>query len=434
MSQHFAPIGPLRGELILSGDKSISHRAVLFAAMAEGSSELSGVLDSADVRSSISVVESLGATVNLGRDTVGGLSGQVTGWGSLGPDVPQTELDCGNSGTTARLMLGILAGWPLRATLTGDDSLSRRPMDRVTEPLKEMGAAFECDEGGSLPVTVSGAKLAAIEYVSPVASAQVKTAVLLAGLTAEGMTKVREPAASRDHTEQMLPAFGIAVHRDQGDLSAAVDGPAVLSPTSLSVPGDPSSAAFIAIAALLIPESEVHLTGVSLNATRTGFLQVLKRMGANIDIEVTSGDTGEPVGDITVRHTPTLRATVVQPSEIPSLIDEVPILALAAAHADGETQFDGISELRVKESDRLAAIVEGFDELGVVASTDGERLSVTGTGGWESATLRSRGDHRLAMTWAVAGLTSTDGVEVIGFDAVDVSYPSFLSDLRNLTS
>ena len=434
MSQHFAPSGPLQGKLVVPGDKSISHRAVIFASMAEGTSELSGLLDSADVRSSMRVVESLGAVVDLAPDATGGLSGQVRGWGRSGPQEPGTKLDCGNSGTTARLMLGVLAGWPMRATLVGDDSLSRRPMGRVTGPLTQMGAVFESAQGGSLPITVSGAGLSPIEYASPVASAQVKSAILLAGLSARGRTKVLEPAASRDHTEQMLPAFGIPVQRDEGELSAAVDGPALPVATSLTVPADPSSAAFIAIAALLLPESEVRLAGVSLNATRTGFLQVLERMGARIDIKMISDGVGEPVGDITVTYTPSLRATHVPAAQIPSLIDEVPILALAAARAEGETVFEGVSELKVKESDRLAAIVEGLGELGVAARTDGERLSVTGVGGWGSATLRSRGDHRLAMTWAVAGLASTGGVEVVGFDAVDVSYPSFRSDLRYLTS
>ncbi len=424
---------PLMGNVEVPGDKSISHRAVLFSAMAEGTSHLQGVLDSADVRSSIAAVRSLGATVELQPDATAGLSGSVTGWGKAGPVAPSYPIDCGNSGTTVRLLLGILAGYDATVTLVGDDSLSSRPMERVTKPLQMMGARFTTAEGGTLPVTVSGAPLTGIDYASPVASAQVKSAVLLAGVNAQGRTTVREPAPSRDHTERMLPAFGVSVQRYPDSIAASLVGPQHLRATDLRVPKDPSSAAYWTVAATLVPGSRIRIRSLSMNPTRTGYLRVLERMGAQLEVVDEDTTVSEPTGDLLVRHAPFLKATTVSVAEIPSLIDEIPLLALVAARAEGTTCFACVSELRVKESDRLSAIIEGLSALGVNVYTRKDDLIVEGaprlTGG---VRLDSHKDHRLAMTWTVAGLASEQPVEVTDFKAVAVSYPSFLDDLRSL--
>lgn len=423
--------GPLSGGVTVPGDKSLSHRGVLFAAMSEGTSRITGVLDSEDVRASISAVRALGAEVDVGRESDGSLSVTVAGWGARGPTSPGEPVECGNSGTTARLLLGILAGWEIEATLTGDASLSRRPMNRVIGPLSTMGAHFVSHDG-RLPVTVKGGGLAPIAYDSPVASAQVKTAVLLAGLRADGRTSVSEPAPSRDHTERLLPAFGVAVGCDRPARTAWVDGPAVPVAADFEVPGDPSSAAFIAAAALLVPGSRVALPGVALNPTRTGFLRVLERMGARIEAQEGRPAGSEPVGTVQVAHTPSLHGTTVAAEEIPSLVDEVPVLALVATQASGTTRFCGVGELRVKESDRLGAMVEGLGALGARVDVDGDDLLVRGPGRLTGARLDSRGDHRLAMVWALAGLAAGSAVTVEGFEAVNVSYPGFAGDVSRL--
>ncbi|HSQ22163.1 MAG TPA: 3-phosphoshikimate 1-carboxyvinyltransferase, partial [Coriobacteriia bacterium] len=315
---------PLTGALRVPSDKSISHRAVLFAAMTDGVSRLRGVLDSADVRSTMKAVAALGAGVRVVGEATDGLDLEVTGWGSRGPVSPGVPIDCGNSGTTVRLLMGVLAGWPVDVTLTGDESLSGRPMRRVTEPLASMGAAFDTSPAGTLPVRIHGGGLHAVRFVSPVASAQVKSAVLLAGLRADGTTTVTEPARSRDHTERMLPAFGVPVAGDASGLMAWVDGPAELRAADVVVPADPSSAAFFAVAASIVAGSEIVLREVSLNPTRTGFLRVLERMGARITRSASASMGAEEVATLTVSAAPSLVATVVTPDEVPSLIDEVP--------------------------------------------------------------------------------------------------------------
>ena len=421
-------VGPLRGAVRVPGDKSISHRAVIFASMAEGRSELDGVLDSADVRSTLSAVEALGASIECSPSAVG-LRVGVGGWGRIGPTTPDTPIDCGNSGTTARLLMGVLAGWDVGATLTGDPSLSKRPMSRVTDPLTQMGARFGSPREGLLPVTVHGGRLSGIDYRSPVASAQVKTAVLLAGIRGTGRTSVAEPAPSRDHTERMLPTFGIDVGRDLATHTAWVDGPATPHAATLTVPGDPSSAAFIVVAATLVPGSEVSLPGIALNPTRAGFLRVLERMGAEVEV-VPSTAEGEPVGEIQVRHATALAGTTVAAAEIPSLIDEVPVLAVAAMRARGTTRFEGVGELRVKESDRLGAIVETCSALGVSVRAGDDWLEIDGPAEIGEATLDSSGDHRLAMAFHVAGLVATGPVHITSYEAVEVSYPSFAADIE----
>ena len=427
---------PLSGVVHVPGDKSLSHRAVLFSAMAEGTTELLGVLDSEDVRASIDAVRALGAHVELSESADGSLAGSIRGWGGHGPRTPHAAIDCGNSGTTARLLMGVLAGWPIQATLVGDASLSRRPMKRVMEPLSLMGVEFDAEQGATLPLTMHRcAAPAAIEYASPVASAQVKSAILLAGLRANGRTTVTEPALSRDHTERLLPAFGVPVQVDAASISASVQGPALMrSPGEIVVPRDPSSAAFMVAAALLVPGSKIRLPGVSLNETRTGFLSVLERMGAHVRVVPFPEAGNERVGEIDVRFSPSMRGTVVTAEEIPSLVDEIPILALIASQAFGEARFESVGELRVKESDRFSAIVDGLGALGASARAQGETLVIGGQCALHGATLDCLGDHRLAMTWAIAGLVADGPVVIEGFDAVGVSYPRFSDDLARLQS
>lgn len=436
MNRTFGPsCASLIGQVLVPGDKSLSHRAVLFSAMAEGVSHVSGVLDSADVRSTIAAVEALGARVALERSEDGSLAGEIVGWGAAGPKSPVEAIDCGNSGTTARLLMGVLAGWDVEVTLIGDASLSARPMGRVTSPLESMGARFDMSEKGTLPVTVYGSStLRPFGYASPIASAQVKTAILLAGSRAAGGVRVTEPAASRDHTELLLPAFGVSVMVDRATCSAALCGPVVLAATDVDVPRDPSSAAFMVSAALLIPGSEIVIPGVSLNETRVGFLRVLQRMGGDIEVIEGACAGSERVGTFNVRFTPSLTATLVTESEVPSLVDEVPVLALVAARALGTTRFEGVGELRVKESDRLQAIVEGLTALGVVVRSGDDWLEVDGIATLGGATLSSLHDHRLAMVWALAGLVGDGIVTVEGFEAVDVSYPRFADDITSLSN
>lgn len=417
------------GRVRVPSDKSISHRAVLFAAMADGVSHLSGILDSADVRSTISAVRALGAVVTEEAAREDGLVLAIRGWGEAGPLDPRDPIDCGNSGTTARLLLGMLAGWPVGAVLTGDESLSRRPMLRVTCPLEAMGAAFETRDG-RLPVAVRGGDLSPIEYDSPVASAQVKTAVLLAGLRAEGRTTVREPSPSRDHTERMLPAFGVPVGHDPAANAVSVVGPAALRSCDVAVPGDPSSAAFLHGAALLTG-GEVTTTGISLNPTRIGYLRVLERMGAVIRYEQRAG-AGEPTGDVTVGSAP-LHATTVRAEEVPSLVDEVPLLAVVATQAEGTSRFEGVGELRVKESDRLEAVRAALEAMGASVRAGDDWLEIDGpTRLHGGVTLDSLGDHRLAMAYAVAALACERPVTIERYEAIAVSYPRFTEHMDEL--
>lgn len=420
----------LHGELRVPSDKSISHRAVLFAGMAAGTSLLNGVLDSADVRATLAALHWLGAKVRVLGTQSDGLFVEVTGWGEQGPKEPLGPVDCGNSGTTVRLLMGVLAGWPISVTLTGDASLSKRPMRRIADPLEQMGASVRTSANGTLPATVHGGALHAIPYASPVASAQVKSAVLLAGLRADGTTSVSEPSLSRDHTERLLPVFGVPVATE--GLTASVTGPVPLQAANISVPGDASSAAFFAVAACIVPGSRVVMHNVSLNPTRTGFLRVLRRIGADIVAQEGEAVGAERAGTLIVRSPAVLRATTVTAEEVPSLVDEVPILALAAAFAEGTTRFEGVAELRVKESDRLEAVRAGLEALGADVAAGEDWLEVTGPGRLAGTRLPSLGDHRLAMTWAIAGLVAEGETVVEGFEAVDVSYPRFREDVEAL--
>jgi 3-phosphoshikimate 1-carboxyvinyltransferase len=430
--RRFDPRGPLHGRLRPPADKSISHRAALIGAMSEGDARISNFLDSEDTLSTLAAVAALGADVTAPLSEGHGMEVMIGGVGLRGP--AEASIDVGNAGTLLRLLPGWLAGQGRGAwTLDGDKSIRRRPVDRVADPLRLMGARLECRDGRLPPLSIAGADLEGISYEMPIASAQVKSCLLLAGLLAEGDTEVIEPAPSRDHTERMLVAAGaeIDVRGDAGE-RVRVMAAERLQPQPITVPGDVSSAAFAIVAALLVPGSELQIEGVGLNPTRTGLLRVLRRMGAELEPEEHSPDGGEPSGTILVRAS-RLSSTEVGGEEIPLMIDELPLLALAACFAEGTTVIRDAGELRHKESDRIAGVCDALRALGgeVEATPDG--MVIEGTGGLSGGTLSARGDHRLAMLGAVAGLASREGATVDGFEAVAVSYPDFERDLANLT-
>jgi 3-phosphoshikimate 1-carboxyvinyltransferase len=423
----FDPSGPLRGSLQPPPDKSISHRAALIGAMADGPTRVAGYLDSADTRSTLEAVASLGARTDGVRD--GGIDPQITIHGVGLRGVAAAEIDVGNAGTLLRLLPGWLAGQEAGAwTLDGDDSIRRRPVDRIATPLRQMGANLTCREDRLPPLRIEGAPLEGIEYELPVASAQVKSCLLFAGLLAEGETRVVEPVPSRDHSERMLAAAGAEVRRVADTVTIR---PATgLEQGEIAVPGDFSAAAFFIVAASLVPGSDVALAGVGLNPTRTGLLEILGRMGARVEVE-DADLTGEPSGSLRVRAAE-LRGTEVGGAEVPLAIDELPLVALAACFAEGETTIRDAEELRRKESDRIVTVCEALAALGgeVEATEDG--LRVRGTGGLRGGAMEALGDHRLAMLGAVAGLASREGVEVVGMEAAAVSYPGFTADLERL--
>lgn len=427
-------VRPLGGAVRVPGDKSISHRAIMLAAMAQGTSRLTGVLDSADTRSTIAAMSTLGAQVVLERQMDGTLAGGVTGWGSQGPSQPDKPIDCANSGTTARLLMGIVAPWDIRVEIVGDDSLNTRPMRRIIAPLMKMGVRFEPEACETLPVTVIGnPRLKAITYDAPMASAQLKTALLFAGLGAQGKTVINEPAVSRNHTELMLPEFGVKV--GQAYRQASVEGPATLQASEVDVPGDPSSAAFLICATLLKPGSAIQVENVSLNPGRVGFIRTLERMGASIEVRYLTAEGKEPIGIIEAAYTPELKGCEIPSQHIASEIDEIPVLSLVAAHAKGITVFRGVSELTKKESNRLDAILEGLDLLGVNAWAENDNLYIEGQPDLkvpEGLIFDSRKDHRLAMTWALTGLCSHHAVDIIDFDCVSVSFPRYLEVIRGI--
>ena len=428
--------GPLDGSTRVPGDKSISHRAILFSAMAEGTTRVSGVLDSNDVRSSIAAVRQLGAEVNLTKAIDGSLEGGITGWGAAGPKQPDAPIDCGNSGTTARLLMGVLAPWDIRVTLTGDESLTKRPMRRITAPLMKMGVNFEPAGRETLPITEIGdSHLNPIDYEAPMSSAQLKTAVMLAGLYADGTTTVTEPSPSRNHTELMLPEYG--ADTTAGYRTASVNGPCQLKACEVTVPGDPSSASFLVCAAVLKRGSNIQIENVSLNPARTGFVRTLERMGANIDTRITGYAGKEAYGIISAAYTSNLVGCEIPAQHIASLIDEIPILGIVAAFARGITVFRGVGELKVKESNRLAAVIDVLGELGVDAWEEGEDLFIQGQPNLkvpEGLVFDSRKDHRLAMTWSIIGMCGGTKVGVRDFDAVKVSFPSFRALFEELVA
>jgi 3-phosphoshikimate 1-carboxyvinyltransferase len=434
----FEPAGGLRGALTPPPDKSISHRAAIVGAMGEGTSRIDNYLDAADTRSALDAVRAVGAEVEVDGGEV-----RVRGVGVRGAR-PAT-IDVGNAGTLLRLMPGWLAGQPGGDwTLDGDESIRRRPVDRVAEPLRMMGAEVDARDDRLPPLIVTGADLRGIEYRMPVASAQVKSCVLLAGLLADGPTRVIDPHPTRDHTERMLRGAGASVRTENAGSPVTIHGalPAqriTVEPAQrlelgeIAVPGDFSSAAFLIAAAAITSGSEVRLERVGINPGRIGLLGILTRMGAAIEVIETGAAGREPVATIVVRSGP-LQATRVSAGEVPLAIDELPLVALLGCFADGETVVAGAEELRHKESDRIATVVEGLRSVGAEIEATDDGFAVAGGGGLGGGLLESHGDHRLAMLGAVAGLASEQGVEVAGFEAAAVSYPGFEADLRALLS
>jgi 3-phosphoshikimate 1-carboxyvinyltransferase len=420
------PAASLQGDLAVPGDKSISHRALLLGAIADGVSEIDGFGASADTLSTAAAMRALGAVVAVEGEQV-----RIEGVGLRGLAAPEEPIDCGNAGTLMRLLPGILAGQEGRFELGGDESLSGRPMERIAEPLRAMGATVETTAGHA-PLAVEGGELQAIRWELPVASAQVKSCVLLAGLyAASGRTTAVEPHPSRDHTERMLEAMGARVRRTPKE--ASVWPAERLAPLRLAVPGDASSAAPFVLAATLLPGSQLRLHGVGLNPTRTGFLDVLERMGARIAVFNRRSAGGEPVGDLEVESAE-LTATTIGASEVPALVDELPLFALAAGMARGESVVWGAEELRVKESDRIDAVKDALRPLGVhiEARPDGFRVRGVPTRPRGGSVVDARGDHRIAMLGAVAGLVSREGVELGGAESVAVSFPDFFAMLDSL--
>jgi 3-phosphoshikimate 1-carboxyvinyltransferase len=428
----FDPARRLEGELTPPADKSISHRAAILGAMGEAPVRVHNYLVAADTTSSLNAVRALGAVVEEAPD--GALT--IRGVGLRGARVPGQPIDVGNAGTLMRLLPGWLAAQEGRAfVLDGDDSIRRRPVDRIATPLAQMGARIDARDGRLPPFTVTGAPLHGITYALPVASAQIKSAVALAALSADGPTTIVEPEPSRDHTERMFAAAGVDVARAGAAITVAPAETLALG-DDLTVPGDPSSAAFAIAAALLVPGSRVVVRGASTNWTRTGFVRIAQRMGGRVEgaLEEAPGDTiplGDPIGDLDVAAGD-LSATVVEADEVPLAIDELPLVALLGCFAEGETVVRGAAELRVKETDRIATVVDGLRGLGAAIEATGDGFVVRGMGGLRGGTIASHGDHRLAMLGAVAGLASRDGVEVAGMDAAAVSYPSFETDIRSL--
>jgi len=420
------------------GDKSISHRSIMLGALAVGETRVSGLLEGEDVLATASAMRAMGATVT--RTGEGAWSVHGVGVGALLQ--PQAPLDMGNSGTSTRLLMGVVASHAISATFVGDASLSGRPMGRVIDPLSQMGAAFEASEGGRLPLTVRGANPAVpIEYRLPVASAQVKSAILLAGLNTPGITTVIEPVPTRDHSERMLRGFGadLTVEVDSsGTRTIRIRGEAELKPQVIEVPGDPSSAAFFMVAALIVPGSELTIENVGLNPTRAGLIEVLRQMGGSIEELNRREVGGEPVADLLVKHS-VLKGITVDPAVVPSMVDEFPVLFVAAALAQGTTVTTGLDELRVKESDRISAMAAALVAVGARVTETENGLTIEGTGGAPlpgtsqyCAAITTHLDHRIAMAMAVAGLASRAGVEVDDTRPIATSFPAFEALLDGL--
>jgi 3-phosphoshikimate 1-carboxyvinyltransferase len=431
MNMRFEPARGLTGELRAPADKSISHRAALIGAMASEPVRIENYLHAADTDSTLAAVQALGALVEINGDHV-----VIRGTGMREAREPDATIDVGNAGTLLRLLPGWLASQEgRRFSLDGDESIRRRPVERIIAPLEQMGARLEAREGRFTPLEVHGARLRAISYEIDVASAQVKSCVLLAALAADGTTTVGEPSRSRDHTERMLLRGGVTIHRN--GLHVTANNTDELQLDQVRVPGDPSSAAFMIAAGVLVPGSRLLIGDVGVNWTRTGFLRILRRMQGIVlgDLEDESGELAseEPLSDLDVAHG-ALEGTVVEPEEVPLAIDELPLVALLGCFAEGETLVRGAQELRVKETDRIAGVVDGLRGLGADIEASDDGFLVRGDGGLRGGTIDARGDHRMAMLGAVAGLASREGVEVLGMDAAAVSYPGFVEDLAALCS
>lgn len=422
------PFGPLRGTVRVPGDKSISHRALICAAMARGRSRIEGLSEGGDLRSTAAALGAMG--VAIGRD---GPAWTVDGAGTGGLLQPRRALDMGNSGTSARLLMGLVASHPIAATFTGDRSLSGRPMERVAAPLRRIGAEVSAAPAGRLPLTVRGlCPAVARAHRMSLPSAQVKSALLFAALNSPGLTRIVEPVATRDHSERMLALFGADIAVEGEDI--LLRGEAELKPQRLAVPGDPSAAALLAVAALVVPGSDLRIGNVGLNPLRTGLYDVLREMGADLAFENLREASGEPCADLRVRHSP-LSAVDVQPAMAPRMIDEFPIFFVAAAFARGTSRTGGLAELRFKESDRLAAMSQGLRAIGVQVEDSEDGLAIAGTGGEPlpgGAAIDPRLDHRVAMSFAVAGLHSKQPVTVAGMSCADTSFPGFADLLETL--
>lgn len=421
----FSPGSPLRGEITIPGDKSISHRSVMFGSIAKGTTEITGFLQGADCLSTIACFQKMGVDIENNQDRI-----LVHGNGLHGLKAPQETLDCGNSGTTTRLLSGILAGQQFSAVLTGDASIQKRPMKRIIDPLSQMGASIQSiADNGCAPLNICGRQLHGIYYTSPVASAQVKSAILLAGLYADSETRVTEPCLSRNHSELMLRHFGADILTEEN--SATIYPPNELYACPIHVPGDISSAAFFLAAGLLIPHSEILIRHVGINPTRDGILTICRAMGGDIRLQNIQNTSGEAVADILVRHS-SLHGTEIGGNIIPTLIDELPVLAMMACFAKGETIIRDAAELKVKESNRIAVMVQNLTAMGadVTETTDG--MIIRGGKTLHGAVIDSHLDHRIAMTFAVAGLMAERETEVLGAECVTISYPNFYEDLRKL--
>ncbi len=430
----FAASAPLKGRIAIPGDKSISHRALMLSALAVGTSRVTGLLEGHDVLATAAAMRAMGASI----DRTGDGEWVIDGVGVGGLLQPREALDMGNSGTSTRLLMGPVSSHPITTTFTGDASLSGRPMGRVVDPLSQMGADITASPGGRLPLMVRGlAPAVPIEYRLPVASAQVKSAVLLAGLNTPGITTVIEPVPTRDHSERMLKGFGATLDVEvepDGTRWISVMGEAELQPQTIVVPGDPSSAAFFIVAALLVPGSDVTIANVGLNPTRAGLVEVLQAMGGDIELLDPREIGGEPVADLRVRHG-LLRGIAVDPAIAPSMIDEYPILFVAAALAEGTTVTTGLDELRVKESDRLSVMAAGLVAIGARVEESEDGLVIHGTGGDPlpgGATVAGHLDHRICMSFAIAGLVSKAPVTIDDMAPVATSFPNFEALLDGL--
>lgn len=417
------PSGPLVGSIAVPGDKSISHRALLLAAVAAGTSRLRGLLLGRDTRATLACLRGLGIDVEEKPEEL-----VVHGRGLRGLQAPTTPLHCARSGTTMRLLAGLLAGQGFASTLTGDPQLLRRPMERVAGPLRRMGAEIETT-AGCAPLNIRGRSLRGQEHILAVASAQVKSALLLAGLYAAGQTTIHQPGPARDHSERLMQVMGAEVQTT--DLTVTLRPPQILAPLNLQIPGDLSSAAFLLVAALLVPGSVVTIERVGLNPTRTGLLEVLRRMGADLTWEVEGKAAGEPLGQITARAS-ALQGVEIEDEVVVRMIDEFPLLAVAATQAEGRTVVRDAAELRVKESDRIAAVAGELAKLGARIKARPDGFVVAGPTPLRGAPVDSHGDHRLAMALAVAGLVATDGVTVHGAGCIADSFPGFDSSLAQL--
>lgn len=421
------PVKTLKGEVSVPGDKSISHRALMFGGISQGETVVENFLEGEDCLATLACFKGLGVEV----ERIAPAKVKVLGKGLYGLSEPSDVLDAKNSGTTTRLILGILAGQPFFSVVTGDASLRRRPMGRVTNPLRSMGAAIMGRKGGELaPLAIKGGDLHAINYNSPVSSAQVKSSILLAGLYARGETSVTEPALSRDHTERMLEHFGAQVTRK--GLTVTVKGQPVLKAKDIYVPGDISSAAFLLVAACIVRNAEITIRGVGLNPTRTGILDALRAMGARMEVVDTGSSGGEPFGDITV-YSSVLTGTEIGGELIPRLIDEVPILAVAAAYAEGRTVIKDAAELKFKESNRLQVMAEELGRLGAKIEELPDGLVIEGRSPLRGTNVGSHGDHRVAMALAVAGLAAKGDTTITQADSIAVSFPGFVEMIQKLS-